>query len=321
MLCPRSTASVFEHCGNVDRVWRLRHPFRILELARAGLRMRRLRFELVVGRDGGVRTRELLFFRLLNAAEYIGQESGKNFRREAFPRDEFPTVKPPDFLNEYVLSGLKIFSRTIPTGGRGVREVKGDVLRLAGIENFSDEYDSPRDPAAEKEIAAFLEKGEIAEGKYIALNLFGNGGNRKISAENALVIVEKLYGKYAPLGWKCVLLGSPKDDAAVARVLALRRERAGTDPLAAGFLTALRPTVSFFQNVELIARAGLLISPDTALVHVGDAFGIPMIGFFSPPKLLAALGLPTWLPHERPTTRAVFYMSDVNEIDFRNLTL
>lgn len=317
VLCSLNVASVLEHCENVDCVWSMKHSFRVLEFVVAGLRLRRFRYELAVARDGGVRTRELLFFRLLGAAEYLGYFMGCKPSEALLA--EFPSVKPPDFLSEYTLSGLKIFSRTVATGGRGIRDVKGDVLRAAGIEKFSDEYDCPRDAAAEKEICSFLAKEKIETGKFVALNLFGNGESRKISEDNAFVLIKRLHEKYAPLGWKCVLLSSPKDDAAVARVLSRWTESRGD--VGSDFLAALRPTTSIFQNIELIAKSGFLVSPDTSVVHAGDAFGIPMLVFICSSKLMTALALPIWTPHERPASRCLFFVNNVNEIDFSSVPL
>lgn len=290
VLCSRNIVSVLEHCEFVDRVLSMKHPFRIFGQALAALRLRKFRYDLVVARDGDPRTRELLFFRLLGAKEYVG----------------------------YASFDFKIYSRNFPSSGRNIRDLKSEILRFAGVEKFSDEYNCPRDDAAKKEIAAFLEKEKIEREKFVALNLFGNGENRKISADNALILIRALQNRYAKESWKCLLLGSPKDDAAVELVLKKWND-SGADP---EFLNALRPTTSIFQNIELVAAAGLLISPDTSIVHIGDALrSIPMIVFFVPHEKVEALGRQSWMPHDRSTTKCVRYEDDVNEIDFSKLPL
>lgn len=290
VLCSRNIVSVLKHCKYVDRVLSMKHPFRIFGQALAALRLRKFRYDLVVARDGDPRTRELLFFRLLGAKEYVG----------------------------YASFDFKIYSRNFPSSGRNIRDLKSEILRFAGVEKFSDEYDCPRDDAAKKEIAAFLEKEKIEREKFVALNLFGNGENRKISADNALILIRALQNRYAKESWKCLLLGSPKDDAAVELVLKKWND-SGADP---EFLNALRPTTSIFQNIELVAASGLLISPDTSIVHIGDALrSIPMIVFFVPHEKVEALGRQSWMPHDRSTTKCVRYEDDVNEIDFSKLPL
>ena len=293
VLCSRGNAPFFKRCANVDKIWELPHPYRVFELAFAGLWLRRLHYDFAVAAYGAVRTRELLFLRLANPAVCIG----------------------------FASAGLRLFSPQIDDSGRGIREILAQILSFAGVENFADdEYDCPRDPAAGKEISAFLEEEKIESGRFVALNLFGNQKNRKISAENAIAVICALYKKYSELGWKCVLLGSPKDDADVVKTLSLWKKKMGGGGYGS-FLTAFRPTVSFFQNVELIARSGFLISPDTALVHVADALRIPMLVFFVPAELHRLRGGQSWMPHERSTTKFVWYRDNVNEIDFSDLPL
>lgn len=200
VLCSRGNAPSFKRCANVDKIWELPHPYRVFELAFAGLWLRRLHYDFAVAAYGAVRTRELLFLRLANPAVCIG----------------------------FASAGLRLFSPQIDDSGRGIREILAQILSFAGVENFAnDEYDCPRDPAAGKEISAFLEEEKIESGRFVALNLFGNQKNRKISAENAIAVICALYKKYSELGWKCVLLGSPKDDADVVKTLSLWKKKMG----------------------------------------------------------------------------------------------
>ena len=62
--------------------------------------------------------------------------------------------------------------------------------------------------------------------------------------------------------------------------------------------TVLIPECSVLTVYELISKLGLLVSPDTSLIHFASAHGVPVVGMFSTHWQNAVRWAPYYVPHK-----------------------
>ena len=69
------------------------------------------------------------------------------------------------------------------------------------------------------------------------------------------------------------------------------------------------PATRISQTIEIIRSAHSLISPDTATVHIADAFHQPILAFYrEDPQNFA-----NWQP-QSPSAQVLFYRHHINEV-------
>lgn len=172
------------------------------------------------------------------------------------------------------------------------------LLEKLGVTDINAAYDIDEDTTAEKNIQAFFTRHNIQ--KAVAVNFFGASRSRNFSQENALAITKIVLQHYP--AYTVILLTFPQVVAFTKRII----EQCNTPRV-----THFEDTKSIYDTVAILKRAKLLISPDTAVVHVAGHFNIPIIAFYSDEEVNFTL----W----RPLTPATVlrYSENVNNIDMR----
>lgn len=170
------------------------------------------------------------------------------------------------------------------------------LLEKLGVTNINSAYDIGEDVAAEQNIQAFFTQHNIQ--KAIAVNFFGASRSRNFMYENALAITKLVLQQYP--GYTVILLTFPQVAGFTKRII---------DECSNPLLTHFEGTKSIYDTIAILKRVQLLISPDTAVVHIAGHFNIPTIAFYSDDEVNFTL----WRPlADTPVLR---YSVNVNNID------
>jgi ADP-heptose:LPS heptosyltransferase len=139
------------------------------------------------------------------------------------------------------------------------------------------------DPAAEARAAAFVAEHRL--GAFAAVNAWAAEPWRELGAERCAELL-RLVAARAP-GLSLVLTPPPGRGEEAARIAAA----AGRVPV-----TVFPPSARFHDLVALVRRAALVVTPDTANVHVASACGRPVVGLYSARTTDPAAWTPVGVP-------------------------
>ncbi|MCS6989056.1 MAG: hypothetical protein NZM06_06005 [Chloroherpetonaceae bacterium] len=151
-------------------------------------------------------------------------------------------------------------------------------LRLFGEKLFGVSYPESRlrqrlflKAGAEENALAYLGERGLAPKDYITLNISARMDFRKWGAENNANLLKLLLGKYPSL--QVVVSALPEDrKTAEAMLSAVGSPNVHLQPARFGL----------HETMALVKHAALLISPDTANVHIAATFGVPCVILCTP---------------------------------------
>jgi len=142
---------------------------------------------------------------------------------------------------------------------------------------------SPRIGAGEEEYSsAFWRRSPAAPRECVGVNLSAGGDNRWWGAENYAA----LCGMLTVAGWRPLVIHAPGHSGRARTVL-----EASPGALAAP------PAPDILHVSALIRGLRLMVSPDTSMVHLAAAHGIPVVGLYLP----FDPSLPKWHPWMVPS--------------------
>ena len=170
--------------------------------------------------------------------------------------------------------GRMFHARVAYDDGRHTSGTFLDLARAAGVESARYEPVPPPLFAADREAAAEVLRGAGAAGGPVFLLHPGSGDNflgRRWAPENFARLADHLLGRY---GGTAVLTGT-EGEKGLAEDVRSRMERRGGAVNAAGRL-GVRGLAA------LCERASLVVSNDTAPVHLASALGRPVLGIYGP---------------------------------------
>ena len=150
-----------------------------------------------------------------------------------------------------------------------------------------------RDAAAEGRVAAFLD-AHVA-GEFVALNAWAAEPVRTFGRALTAELAAALATRYA--GLAVVLTPPPNALADAHEVATLVRGRLGDDARVA----VATPGVTLRDLVALLRRATVVVTPDTANVHLASAVGAPVVSVHTP----LAADVRDWGPWEVPNRTVV----------------
>ena len=197
---------------------------------------------------------------------------------------------------------INIFDKNIGNNSKRMKEVYAEILEQLGFSNLNMDYEIPLDKKAEEKVDKYLEKKKIDN--YIVVNFFGAAKNKKINNENAIKLIDVLHMKYKDK--KIIILDSPSDRKALDNILknVLDNER-----------VYFYPNSTIFEAIEIIKKSILVVSPDTAIIHIADGFDKKIISFYKNEKIT----YDKWKISE--DNEIHFYENNINELDFSNINL
>ena len=74
-------------------------------------------------------------------------------------------------------------------------------------------------------------------------------------------------------------------------------------------------TQTVFDTIELIKHSKMVVSPDTAIVHIASGFHKPTVAFYS----LDEENFVHWQPNNPAKTQIIRFDKSVNEVDFKQV--
>ncbi|MFP5039543.1 glycosyltransferase family 9 protein [Parasediminibacterium sp. JCM 36343] len=198
----------------------------------------------------------------------------------------------------YKKESYKIFGLNYLLPASHASNIYAQILTLIGIVPTNTHYILPQNPAKENEAYGFVEN--ICGKKIIAINLFGASRSRKFTKETALLLLDTI--KTAFPGYTYVLLTYPAINSIVSEII-----NEANDPEFCSF----QQTTSIFHTIAIIRKAALVVTPDTAIVHISDALDKPLLAFYSDEED----NFVRWHPVGEKAV-VVRYISNINNVSF-----
>ena len=202
----------------------------------------------------------------------------------------------------YLKSDYSIYNVNIDNPELHFAEVYQEILKKCGLIDINSNYEIPEDSDSNENISYFLEANRLAH--YIAVNFFGASRSRKFTKENIIK-----YLQYFQDTWpnkQIVLLTYP---AVTDLLMEISKNFKNV------FIYA--NTTSIFHSIALIKHADLVISPDTAIIHIASGFNKKIIGFYKD----NIQNMNHWHPNTESHCDILIFKEDVNEITPNQLPL
>ncbi len=151
-------------------------------------------------------------------------------------------------------------------------------LRLFGEKLFGVTYPEERlqqrlflKPSAEEKALIYLSEQGLATKQYLMLNISARMAFRKWGVENNAGLLNLLLEKYPALN--VIISAQPEDRATAEAILnVVQNPNVRAQPERFGL----------HETMALIKRSAMLISPDTANVHIAATFGVPCVILCTP---------------------------------------
>jgi rfaF protein len=188
----------------------------------------------------------------------------------------------------------KIFNLNIINYGQHYTEIYREAISLIGISNPDCSYDIPASKSHQQAIQNFLKNNHIHD--YIAINFFGAANSRRFTKEKIFKFLE-FFNQTIP-NTNFILLTYPSVTSTLEEILSRGIKNC--------FI--YKDTVSIQDTIELIRHARIVITPDTATVHIAAGLNKPIIAFYKDD------GATCWLPKSGNDTHILYYSDNINEI-------
>ncbi len=130
---------------------------------------------------------------------------------------------------------------------------------------------------------AFKKLGSPA-GKPIGINLAGSNPSKYWGSDNNIELIRRIKEN---MGYEILLFHTPDYNSEVAEIAS------GTG------IKVAPPAESFHEYAAMLANCGMIITPDTAAVHIAAARQIPCVAFFDVSRQ-DITGIP-WYPYKSPS--------------------
>lgn len=196
----------------------------------------------------------------------------------------------------YLKADYRLFARNIHNTQLHFAQVYRQALELLGITDIDTRADLPADGEARQSVDIFLKENQLVSNHYTAINFFGASRSRCFGNSQIADMLTQLARDFPQQ--RFVLLGAPAFNDKLIQLAAAH------SPQIVCF-----PATRISQTIEIIRSAHSLISPDTATVHIADAFHQPILAFYrEDPQNFA-----NWQP-QSPSAQVLFYRHHINEV-------
>lgn len=140
------------------------------------------------------------------------------------------------------------------------------LMRDAGIAEVEGRFELPLPAGVEVQAESWLDGLD----EFVVLNLDGSTPDKWLSLDRAEMVARHLEQRY---GLPILVICSPSGEAKAAEL---------SQRLKYATLPALPRTIH--HSAALIARAALVVTPDTSVVHIASAYDRPVIGIYRAPN-------------------------------------
>ena len=198
----------------------------------------------------------------------------------------------------YQKEDYQLFDRSIPAQSVHYVEIYRQALEIAGFSHINTEYDMPSSAQSSQAVAEFLAAHQLQD--YVAVNFFGAGSARRFNEDSMVALLNHLSAQTKSI----VLLTFP---AVTEKMQALAKRYAN--------VCVFEKTQTVFDTIELIKHSKMVVSPDTAIVHIASGFHKPTVAFYS----LDEENFVHWQPNNSAKTQIIRFDKSVNEVDFKQV--
>lgn len=191
-----------------------------------------------------------------------------------------------------------LFNLSVPKNTAHMAEVYQQILQRLGCPHVDMRYELPDTSAAAAKVAAFL--ATLPSGPILAVNLHGDGRRRQFTPTQAQALISRLRQLYPQ--HVVVVLSQPSQKAAISDLCT---------QLADPQVRCLADTNCIEDTIEIMRHSAGIISPDTAIVHIGAALACPMLVFYSDDELNYA----KWHPNTAAAYQVIRYHDHIDQAD------
>ena len=207
----------------------------------------------------------------------------------------------------YDKGNVNLFSKSINKNSKTMVDVYKEILENLGFCNLDSNYEVPINVSSEKKIDEYLKSNRID--KYIAMNFFGAGKRRKFTPKKATELIVKVRNEYPE--HKIIILNSPKDKKALFKII--KRIKC-LDSNSNIFYNEDFKTI--YDAISLINKSDIVITPDTAVVHIAKGLKKNIIAFYSENKE----NYEKWgLSIDEKKNRIYFYNENINNLNINQM--
>ncbi len=126
-------------------------------------------------------------------------------------------------------------------------------------------------PGAEEAVLRYLDEEHLTSKHYVMLNISARMDFRKWGVENNVGLLKCLLEKYPELN--IIISAQPEDRATAERIVSIVQN---------AHIKLPPTTFGLHETMALIKHAQMLISPDTANVHIAATFNVPCVILCTP---------------------------------------
>lgn len=207
----------------------------------------------------------------------------------------------------YDKGNVNLFSKSINKNSKTMVDVYKEILENLGFCNLDSNYEVPIKVSSEKKIDEYLKSNRID--KYIAMNFFGAGKRRKFTPKKATELIVKVRNEYPE--HKIIILNSPRDKKVIFKII--KRIKC-LDSNSNIFYSEDFKTI--YDAISLINKSDIVITPDTAVVHIAKGLKKNIVAFYSENKE----NYEKWgLSIDEKKNRIYFYNENINNLNINQM--
>ena len=207
----------------------------------------------------------------------------------------------------YDKGNVNLFSKSINKNSKTMVDVYKEILENLGFCNLDSNYEVPINASSEKKIDEYLKSNRID--KYIAMNFFGPGKRRKFTPKKATELIVKVRNEYPE--HEIIILNSPRDKKVIFKII--KRIKC-LDSNSNIFYSEDFKTI--YDAISLINKSDIVITPDTAVVHIAKGLKKNIVAFYSENKE----NYEKWgLSIDEKKNRIYFYNENINNLNINQM--
>lgn len=201
----------------------------------------------------------------------------------------------------YNKSNIRLFNKNIDKNSKTMLEVYKEILENLGFSDLNLDYEVPINDASEKRVEEYLKANEIS--KFVAINFFGASKRRKFKVSKAIDLLGKIQKKYPE--YKIIILNSPKDKKTILSIMKIMEQNN---------IYYNEDFKTINDAISLIRKSEIVVSPDTAIVHIAEGLKKDIIAFYSEDKK----NYEKWkLSNNEEKNKIYFYNENINNLDIK----
>lgn len=207
----------------------------------------------------------------------------------------------------YDKGNVNLFSKSINKNSKTMVDVYKEILENLGFCNLDSNYEVPIKVSSEKKIDEYLKSNRID--KYIAMNFFGAGKRRKFTPKKATELIVKVRNEYPE--HEIIILNSPRDKKVIFKIIKRIKCLDSNSNIFYG-----EDFKTIYDAISLINKSDIVITPDTAVVHIAKGLKKNIVAFYSENKE----NYEKWgLSIDEKKNRIYFYNENINNLNINQM--